>query len=91
MEPATTQKSCRLRHAAEGVTEPCPGADCPFWELGGAVLAGDCLIERLGVDLSERGLAAYLLETRVCLEEARSRAEVEQAHSEFSRRIGLEL
>jgi hypothetical protein len=36
-------------------------------------------------------LAAYLLEVRERLDGARDLREAEQAHSEFSRRIGLEL
>lgn len=80
-----------LRLAAHGVTEPCPGERCPYWEPGGAVIDGNCLIERLGVDVRRADLAAYLLETRERLEQARNRAEAERAHREFSRRVGLEL
>jgi hypothetical protein len=49
------------------------------------------LIERLGVDVRRPDLAAYLLETRRRLEQARDLAEAERAHLEFSRRIGREL
>jgi hypothetical protein len=49
------------------------------------------LIERLGVELRRSDVAAYLLETRQCLEQARDRCEAEAAHREFSRRIGYEL
>src|SRR5919198_644719 len=80
---------CTLRLAANGRTEPCPRERCPYWESGGAVVAGNCLIERLGVDVRRADLAAYLLETRERLERARNRAEAEQAHREFSRRVGL--
>jgi hypothetical protein len=49
------------------------------------------LIERLGVEVRRSDLAAYLLETRRRLEEARDLSEAEAAHREFSRRVGLEL
>jgi hypothetical protein len=86
-----TSTDCMLRLAADGTKEPCPRERCAFWEAGGAVLEGKCLIERLGVDVRRPDLATYLLEARECLEEARVLAEAERAHLEFSRRIGLEL
>ena len=47
---------------------PRRSSDCPangsFWEPGGAVVEGVCLLERLDVDLTRPGLAEYLLETR---------------------------
>jgi hypothetical protein len=82
--------NCTL-HLAQGSTEPCTGERCAFWEPGGAVAVGGCLIERLGVEVRRSDLAAYLLETRVRLEQARDRCEAETAHREFSRRIGYEL
>jgi hypothetical protein len=87
IEPQT----CTLRLAAQGQTEPCRRERCLFWEPGGAVVEGNCLIERLGVDVRRADLAAYLLETRERLEHARNRAEAEQTHREFARRVGLEL
>jgi hypothetical protein len=45
----------------------------------------------VGVDLRQTGLAAYLLETRDCLERVRDLSEAERALRDFSRRIGLEL
>ena len=81
-------KSCTLRLAAEGQDELCPRERCAFWEPGGAVVDGGCLIERLGVDLGTRDLAEYLLETRGRVEQARDMAEAEAAHREFSRRLG---
>jgi len=83
-------KRCALR-LATGVIEACSGERCAFWEPGGAVVEGGCLIERLGVDVRRADLAEYLLETRERLEQARDLAEAERAHLEFSRRIGLEL
>ncbi len=82
---------CTLRLAAEGKAEPCPRERCSFWEPGGAVVEGGCLIERFGVDVHRPDLAAYLLETRECIDQARDLSEVERAHKEFSRRIGYEL
>ena len=71
--------NCTL-HLAQGATEPCTGERCAFWESGGAVAAGGCLIERLGVELRRGPDLA-----------ARDRCEAEAAHREFSRRIGYEL
>ena len=84
-------KSCKLRLAAEGRDELCPRERCAFWEPGGAVVDGGCLIERLGVDLGTRDLAKYLLETRGRLEQARDMAAAEAAHREFSRRLGRDV
>ena len=84
-------KTCTLRLAAQGQAEPCPRERCAFWEPGGAVVEGNCLVERLGVDLGTPDLAGYLLETRQRLEQARDMAEAEAAHREFSRRLGRDL
>lgn len=80
--------SCILRLAAEGKSEQCGRERCAFWEPGGAVLKGACSIERLGVDVRRPDLAAYLLETRERLEQARDLGEAERAHLDFSRRTG---
>jgi len=84
-------KSCTLRRSAHGVSEPCSRERCGFWEPGGAVLEGGCLIERLGIDLKRPDLATYLLDTLERLEQARNLAEAEAAHRQFSHRVGLEL
>ncbi len=84
-------KSCKLRLAAEGRDELCPRERCAFWEPGGAVVEGSCLIGRLGVDLGTRDLAKYLLETRGRLEQARDMAAAEAAHREFARRLGRDV
>jgi hypothetical protein len=55
------------------------------------VVAGNCLLERLGVDVRDKDLAAYLLEARERLERARDRAEAEEAHREFARRLGRDV
>ena len=82
--------NCTL-HLAQGVVEPCTSERCAFWEPGGAVAPGGCLIDRLGVDVRRPDLAAFLLETRERLEQSRDLSEAEAAHREFSRRIGYEL
>jgi hypothetical protein len=84
-------KTCTLRRSAHGVSERCSRDRCGFWEPGGAVLEGGCLVERLGIDLNQRDLATYLLDTLERLEKARNLAEAGKAHRQFSRRVGLEL
>ena len=84
-------KTCSLRLVAQGRAELCPHERCSFWEPGGAVVGGMCLLERLHVDLSRPGLADYLLEARERLEQARDLQEAEEAHREFSRRLGRDV
>jgi hypothetical protein len=81
-------KTCTLRLVADGRDELCPRERCAFWEPGGAVVEGNCLIDRLGADVRSPDLAGYLLEARQRLEQARDLAEAEAAHREFSRRLG---
>jgi hypothetical protein len=87
----TDPKNCTLRLAAQGQPEPCPRDRCAFWEPGRAGLDGNCLVERLGVDMGRRDLAAYLLDTRERLEQARDLAQAEEAHREFARRLGRDI
>jgi hypothetical protein len=68
----STTRYCQLSLAAEGLKELCTGEVCPFWEPGGAVVAGGCVIERLGTDVRRGDLAAYLLDIRERLESVRS-------------------
>ena len=84
-------KTCTLRLVAQDRPEPCPRERCAFWEPGGAVVEGECLVERLGVDVRRPDLAAYLLETRERLGRAQDLAEAEEAHREFSRRLGRDV
>lgn len=84
-------RHCMLKLAARGEVEVCPEERCAFWEPGGAVVTGGCLIERLGVEVRERELATYLLEARGRLERARDSAEAEQAHREFAHRLGRDV
>jgi hypothetical protein len=72
MTSRVTPKQCSLRESV-GEREPCPGADCAFWEEGGAVLEMGCAIERLGVPVErQRHLARHLLELRLRVERERS-------------------
>lgn len=84
-------RTCSLRLAAQGELERCPEERCAFWEAGGTVMQGTCLIERLGIEITRPDLAAYLLETRERIESARDRDEAEAAHREFSRRLGRDV
>lgn len=84
-------RSCKLRLAAQGQAEPCPRELCVFWEPGGAVVRGACIIDRLGLDVRRADLAACLLAARDRLERARDLTEAAAAHEELSRRVGLAL
>jgi hypothetical protein len=60
------QRLCRLEQAV-GVEAACPEGGCPFWEPGGAVLDGRCVVE--GIDFSrDREVAQWLLGIRLRLE-----------------------
>lgn len=90
--PATNDtRLCALRLAADGQTERCPRERCQYWEPGGAVVEAGCVIDRLAFDVRRPDIAAYLLETRQRLEEARSAQCTVDAHALFARRVGLEL
>jgi len=83
-------KRCTLR-LVTGVVESCTQQRCAFWEEGGAVIQGGCVIERLGPDVRNPDLAEYLVEVRERLDQARDLSEAEAAHREPAHRIGLEL
>jgi hypothetical protein len=53
------------------------------------VLPGGCAIEYLGVELRTPGLAAFLLETRERLEQARDSAEAAAPRDAHTARVGL--
>jgi hypothetical protein len=59
---------CSLE-AAVGRSAACPEDACPFWEPGGAALAGRCAFEELGISAD---LASWLLEIRARLDAASS-------------------
>lgn len=73
---------CTLE-AAAGRAQACPEDACPFWEPGGAALAGRCAFEQLDV-AADASLAAWLLELRERLATAESTSAAEAAHSLFS-------
>ena len=77
-----TTRLCTLQ-AAVGTVEACPETACPFWEPGGAALAGRCAFEELDV-AADAALAAWLLELRERLASAESTAAADAAHSLFS-------
>jgi hypothetical protein len=78
---------CALQYA-EGRIEVCPGPGCPFWEEGGAVVPGRCLIERLGLDLEGRPeLAHGLLQIRRKLDQAGTEEDENEARSLFYRLV----
>ena len=78
---------CALQYAA-GRIEICHGSACPFWEEGGAVLPGGCIIQRLGLDLERRPeLVHALLQVRHRLEQAIDRDDEDEARSLFFRLV----
>jgi hypothetical protein len=70
MTSTQTTRHCSLE-AAVGNVEACPEDACPFWEPGGAALAGRCAFERLDIT-TDAALATWLLEIRGRLEDASS-------------------
>lgn len=79
-----TPAACRL-HQALGRVEPCRPACCPFWEPGGAVLAGRCALEHLS--LRRGDLARRLLDLRRELEEAPDEARTRRIWTSFRRAV----
>jgi hypothetical protein len=78
-------RSCRLEQFA-GHDAPCLSARCPFWEPGGAVLAGRCAFDRL--DLGGRPqVASELLRVRRLLESAVSEDQERHARHLFHRAL----
>jgi hypothetical protein len=56
------ERLCRLEQV-QGREVRCPEEKCAFWEPGGAVLDGRCVLE--GIDVAgEPGLAAWLTDFR---------------------------
>ena len=76
-----TTRLCSLEEAV-GKVEACPEGACPFWEHGGAALAGRCAFEELDVS-ADASLANWLLELRERLASAESTAAADAAHSLF--------
>lgn len=80
---AATHQTCRLKSAI-GFAEGCPGAGCPFWEPGGAVLEGRCAFEELDISGNPQ-LAGWLLQIRERLESARTLEAADDARRLFRR------
>jgi hypothetical protein len=76
-----TTRLCSLE-VAVGRNEACPEDACPFWEPGGAALAGQCAVEHLGVD-PDPALATWMLEIRRRLVNASSEEEERAMRSVF--------
>jgi hypothetical protein len=81
---------CTLSRAL-GSVEECPRAWCAFWDQGGAIIEPHCSIERLGLDLSNLDLAAYILELRQALDTARSEEEAETARRQLVQLVPPDL
>jgi hypothetical protein len=79
-------KLCSLE-AVVGRSEACPEDACPFWEPGGAVLAGRCAFEELGIS-ADANLAAWLLEIRARLEATSSVEDDRALRAAFHQLIG---
>ena len=78
----TAPRLCSLE-AAVGKLEACPGQRCPFWESGGAALAGRCAFEKFDAT-ADAPLAGWLLEIRERLASAEATAGADAARSLFS-------
>jgi hypothetical protein len=77
--------------AAIGNDAECHRGWCAFWERGGAVAQPGCEIERLGLDLSNRQLAYYLLDLRRALEGVRNEAAATAARHELAQLVPPDL
>jgi hypothetical protein len=77
------EQICKLAQHV-GRLERCPEDGCPFWEPGGAVLAGRCAFDHLDLD-ARKGVAAELLNLRQVLEAAQTEAEDRRVRREFYR------
>jgi hypothetical protein len=82
MASEPTTRLCSLE-ATVGKREACPEGACPFWEPGGAVLAGRCAFEALDV-IADAALANWLLEIRERLASSESTVAADEARSLIS-------
>jgi hypothetical protein len=78
---------CSLEAAVGGKANACPEGECPFWEPGGAVLAGRCAFEKLDVE-ADAALASWLLEIRERLAASESTVAADAARSLFAHLLG---
>jgi hypothetical protein len=81
MAVETTTRLCSLE-ATVGKLEACPEGACPFWEPGGAALAGRCAFEELDIT-ADAALANWLLEIRERLASSESTVAADAARSLF--------
>jgi len=81
MASEPTTRLCSLE-ATVGRRATCPEGACPFWEPGGAALAGRCAFEALGVT-ADAPLANWLLELRERLASSESTVAADAARSLF--------
>jgi hypothetical protein len=81
MAVETTMRLCSLE-ATVGKLEACPEGACPFWEPGGAALAGRCAFEELDIT-ADAALANWLLEIRERLASSESTVAADAARSLF--------
>ena len=84
------EKLCALSRAI-GNDEECPRAWCAFWEHGRAAIEPGCAIERLGLDLGNRGLAHHLLELRRALADERNAEEADRARQQLAKLVPPDL
>lgn len=69
---------CRVTSAL-GRQETCPEGACPFWEHPTPIAEAGCGLGRLDLELDRPDIAAYLLDVRCALLEARTVREAEEA------------
>ena len=81
MESESATRLCSLE-AVVGKPKECAKGACPFWEPGGAALAGRCAFEELDIE-ADPGLAAWLLEIRERLASSESTVAADAARSLF--------
>ena len=85
VEERTGVRLCTLQYLADRI-ERCPGADCPFWEEGGAAVEPGCIIDRLALDLESRPeLVHALLQVRRRVWQAVTTEDADAARSLFYR------
>lgn len=84
-QPAESVRRCSLQSAV-GHVQPCPGSHCPFWDEGGAVLEGGCMLERmLPPEDWTPELAARWLALRRSIDRARDAGRLDEVRALFQR------
>jgi hypothetical protein len=76
--------------SAVGRPGRCRREECAFWETGGAILPGGCIVVRAGVDLDRTGVAELLIESRRTLESSDSPLAKEDAQRVVRQLLGLD-